>query len=238
MRLFVRQSKSAGSLAPGFFLLYTRPWATSKVAPGRPCAIICAVHRTKVKSSCLSAAPERGTMLALNRVTAIAAAIWILSSCNVAMAQSESQWQKYTGPQGSYTAEIPGPPKLCEPSQKTHAGTAYTMHQVLVELGPTAFVVQTAAYPMEVNVSKPRANLQGGLDSAAKNMKEGKWEKVAWGKHRGLEAVEAIGEREGHAIRSYSVMKGHRIVTLTYAGPLGSAQSKEATRFFKSLIAP
>ena len=89
-----------------------------------------------------------------------------------------------------------------------------------------AYVVQTAVYPADVNVSNHRANLQGGLDNAAKNMEGGKWASVGWTTHQGLTAVDAVGVRESHAIRSYSVMKGRQIVTLTYAGPAGSARSR------------
>jgi hypothetical protein len=84
-------------------------------------------------------------------------------------------------------------------------------------------------------VSNHKANLQGGLDNAAKNMEGGKWASVGWQSHQGLTAVDAIGVRGEHAIRSFSVMKGRQIVTLTYAGPPGSARSADVDRFVGSL---
>jgi hypothetical protein len=41
--------------------------------------------------------------------------------------------------------------------------------------------------------------------------------------------------RSGKAIRSFLVLRGRQIVSLTYAGPIGSAQSADAVRFIGSL---
>ena len=144
-------------------------------------------------------------------------------------------WHTITGPNKSFTADVPASPKYTATQMKTAAGTSYTMHQYLLEQGDVAYVVQSAVYPTEVNVSNPRANLQGGLDNAAKNMEGGKWASVDWGTHQGLTAVTAVGVRSGHAIRSFSVLKGRQIFTLTYAGPAGTAQSPDVERFASSL---
>jgi hypothetical protein len=111
--------------------------------------------------------------------------------------------------------------QVYDDADETSAGSGYTMHQYLLEQGPVAYVIQTAVYPADVNVSNHRANLQGGLDNAAKNMEGGKWASIGWVTHQGLTGVDAIGVRGEHAIRSFSVMKGRQIVTLTYAGPAG-----------------
>ena len=150
-------------------------------------------------------------------------------------ARAQSAWQTYKGQNNSYTVEFPAPPKETEVTMKTSSGAAYAMHQYVVELGATAFVTQTSEYPSEVNVSNPRSNLEAGLKNAAKNMKNGKWANIAWVKHQNLIASDAAGEREGHVVRSYSVMKGYRIITLTYAGPPGSERSGDVERFIKSL---
>jgi hypothetical protein len=45
--------------------------------------------------------------------------------------------------------------------------------------------------------------------------------------------------RSGHAIRSFSVMKGRQVFTLIYAGVPGTARSADVNRFIGSLrIAP
>lgn len=146
-----------------------------------------------------------------------------------------TDWHTLTGPDKSFTADMPAGPKYTATQMKTGAGTKYTMHQYLLEQGEIAFVVQSAVYPTEVNVSNPRANLQGGLDNAAKNMDGGKWASIDWTTHQGLTAVGAVGVRSGHAIRSFSVLKGRQIFTLTYAGPTGTAQSPDAEQFVGSL---
>jgi hypothetical protein len=113
------------------------------------------------------------------------------------------------------------------------------LHQYLLEQGDLAFLVQTATYPAEVNLATPRANLQGGLDSVAKNMDGGKWTSVEWTTHQGLPAVAAVGVRGAKAIRSFLVLQGRQLVTLTYVGPMSSAQSPDVDRFIGSLrLAP
>ncbi len=151
-----------------------------------------------------------------------------------ASAQAAS-WHTLSGPDRSFAADMPAAPSYAAKEMRTAAGSTYTMHQYMLEQGDAAYVAQTAIYPSDVNVSNHRTNLQGGLDNAAKNMEGGKWASVGWGTHQGLTSVEAIGERAKHAIRSFSVMKGRQIITLTYAGPSGSARSPEAERFMTSL---
>jgi hypothetical protein len=70
-------------------------------------------------------------------------------------------------------------------------------------------------------------------------MEGGKWISIDWLTHQGSVASDAIGSRGGNAIRSFSVMKGRQIFTLTYAGPPGTARSADVNRFVGSLrIAP
>jgi hypothetical protein len=109
----------------------------------------------------------------------------------------------------------------------------------LLEQGDVAFIVQAATYPEDINVTNPRVNLQGGLDNLAKSMEGAKWVTVDWVTHQGLTATDAVGARSGHAIRSFSVMKGRQVFTLIYAGAPGTARSADVNRFVGSLrIAP
>jgi hypothetical protein len=146
-----------------------------------------------------------------------------------------TSWHKLSGPEQSFSADMPAAPNYTANEMRTAAGSSYTMHQYLLEQGEVAYVAQTAVYPSDVNVSNHRTNLQGGLDNAAKNMEGGKWASIGWGTYQGLTSVDAIGERGSHAIRSFSVMKGRQIFTLTFAGPSGSARSPDAERFMTSL---
>jgi hypothetical protein len=158
-----------------------------------------------------------------------------LAQATAPLATEAASWQKVSGPEQSFSAEMPAAPKYTSQEMRTAAGSPYTMHQYLLEQGNVAYVAQTAIYPADVNVSNHRTNLQGGLDNAAKNMEGGKWASIGWGTYQGLTSVDAVGERTSHAIRSFSVMKGRQIITLTYAGPTGSARSPDAERFMTSL---
>ena len=114
-----------------------------------------------------------------------------------------ASWHTTTGPERSFTADMPAAPKYTATPMRTAAGSGYTMHQYLLEQGEVAYVIQTAVYPTDVNVSNHRNNLQGGLDNAAKNMEGGKWASIGWVTHQGFTAVDAVGRRSGHTIRLF-----------------------------------
>jgi hypothetical protein len=140
-----------------------------------------------------------------------------------------------TGPDNSFTAELPAAPKYTSSRVATGTGSLYTVHQYLLEQGDVAYIVQTAVYPEDINVANPRLNLQGGLDNLAKGMEGSKWVSVDWVVHQGLTASDAIGAKNGHAIRSFAVMKGRQVFTLIYAGSPGTARSDDVNRFVASL---
>jgi hypothetical protein len=145
------------------------------------------------------------------------------------------EWQTVTGPEKSFTADLPAAPKYTATQMKTGTGSIYTVHQYLLEQGDVAYIVQSAVYPEDINVANPRTNLQGGLDNLAKGMEGAKWASVDWVTHQGLTASDAVGARSGHAIRSFSVMKGRQVFTLIYAGAPGTARSADVNRFVGSL---
>jgi len=140
-----------------------------------------------------------------------------------------------TGPEKSFTAELLFFHKTATTEMKTGTGSLYTVHQYLLEQGDVAYIVQMATYPEDINVSNPRTNLQGGLDNLAKSMEGAKWVSIDWVSHQGLTASDAVGARSGHAIRSFSVMKGRQVFTLIYAGEPGTARSADVNRFVASL---
>ena len=148
---------------------------------------------------------------------------------------SVQAWHIITGPAGTFTAALPAEPKYTTAEMKTATGSSYTLHQYLLEHGADAYIVQSAVYPDDINVANPRANLQGGLENLAKGMEGARWASVDWITLQGLTAVDAIGTRSGHAIRSFSAMKGSQVFTLIYAGNPGTARSDDVNRFVASL---
>jgi len=144
-------------------------------------------------------------------------------------------WHTVTGPDNSPIAELPAAPTYTSSRVATSTGSLYTLHQYLLEQGDAAYIVQTAVYPEDINVANPRVNLQGGLDNLAKGMEGAKWGSVDWVMHQGMTAADAVGARSGHAIRSFSAMKGRQVFTLIYAGMPGTARSADVNRFIASL---
>lgn len=150
-----------------------------------------------------------------------------------------ARWHTVAAADGSFSAELPSEPQYSTQRVATGTGSLYVIHQYLLEQGDAAFIVQTAVYPDDINVSNPRVNLQGGLDNLAKGMEGAKWASVDWVSLQGLTAADAVGARNGHAVRSFSVMKGRQVFTLIYAGTPGTARSPDVNRFIASLrLAP
>jgi hypothetical protein len=159
----------------------------------------------------------------------------LLAGPNGAIAQDA--WKTVTARDGSFTVEMPAEPDYTTTPVKTGGGKDYVRYNYIAEEGGRAFVLQTATYPSDVNLSKPKANLQSGLDSAAKQMEGGKWGNVRWTTYQGQPATDATAMRPPYEVRNFSVIKGRTIFTLTYAGPPGTAQSADVNRFINSFLA-
>ena len=147
---------------------------------------------------------------------------------------AEEQWRTISNTDRSFFVDMPGVPKHSSDKGKTISGNEYTSDAYIVELGNEAFVVTTTVYPAGVDTSNPRRNLQSGLDNARKGMDDKTVSGVKWATIQGLPSVDAVGVRGGYAIRILSLMDGRRIIVLTYAGPPGTANSSNATRFVES----
>lgn len=146
----------------------------------------------------------------------------------------EGEWHALTSEDKAVQSEFPALPKY-EPVQlRSGQGFPYTLHQYVFEKDATVFQLQTAVYPKDVYI-QPQFNIQAGLDSSAKSLEGGKWADVNWTRFQGLVAADAVGVRAGHAVRVFSLLKGQRLVTLTYVGPADSARSENVERFIKSL---
>jgi hypothetical protein len=203
------------------------PGALGQVPPGNQAPLSASPAETPATRPAPSTAP----------VTAPSIAPALAPSTSAASSASADlgSWHTVTGPQKSFTADLPAPPLYTRTEVKTGTGSLYTVHQYLLEQGDAAYIVQMATYPEDINVSNPRTNLQGGLDNLAKSMEGAKWVSVDWVSHQGLTASDAVGTRSGHAIRSFSVMKGRQVFTLIYAGEPGTARSADVNRFVASL---
>ncbi|RTL70591.1 MAG: hypothetical protein EKK41_12255 [Hyphomicrobiales bacterium] len=149
-------------------------------------------------------------------------------------AHAEGDWQTVKTEDKAIETELPAPPKYEAVQLLSGQGFPYIMHQYVAEADVRVFQVQTAVYPKDVYIT-PQVNIQGGLDAAAKSLEGGKWANVNWTRHQGLVAADAVGSRAGQEIRMFSLLKGMRLVTLTYVGPPETARSEPVERFIKSL---
>jgi hypothetical protein len=165
----------------------------------------------------------------------LAAALGAVLFALAGTALAQEPWHTMTGPDRTFTAELPAAPKYTPTQVATPAGVAYTMHQYQLEQAETAFIVQSVLYPKDVNISNPQMVLQSSLERTAKSMDGGKWTSIDWIKQAGGTAVEAVGLRGGSELRSYSVLKGRQLYIMIYIGPPGTARSTDADRFIASL---
>lgn len=149
-------------------------------------------------------------------------------------ARAEGDWQTVKSEDMAIETDLPASPKYEAIQLLSGQGFPYIMHQYVAEADAKVFQVQTAVYPKDVYIT-PQVNIQGGLDAAAKSLEGGKWANVTWTRHQGLVAADAVGSRAGQEIRMFSLLKGMRLVTLTYVGPPETARSEPVERFIKSL---
>ncbi len=151
-------------------------------------------------------------------------------------ASGQGIWIPVTGADNSFFVEMPGTPIYKVLDTTTPAGTPFVYHSYSLEYRRLSFVAQSAIYPAEVDVSKPRANLQMALDDRAQKLEGGKWSKVDWRETQGASAVESTGPiAGGSALRQLAVLKGRRFVSLGYLAPADAMRAPEAERFFRSL---
>jgi len=164
-----------------------------------------------------------------------AAALGVALIALAGLASAQEAWHTLTGPEQTFTADLPATPKYTSGQAATPAGVAYTTHQYQLEHGPSAYVVQFVAYPKDVVVADPQWVLRQALDRTAAGMDGGKWTSSNFVKLKGGLAVDAVGERGGNEVRSYMVLKGRQLFTLIHIGAAGSAGSPDAERFVTSL---
>jgi hypothetical protein len=161
-----------------------------------------------------------------------------LSLAMVAAGEAAAQtgWIVVQDNDNAFLVDMPGRPIYRVIDTTTPAGTAFVYHSYSLEYRRLSFVAQTALYPADVDVSRPRTNLQIALDDRAQRLDGGKWSKVDWRDVQGATAVESIGPiAVGSALRQLSLLKGRRFVSLGYLAPADAMRAPEAERFFRSL---
>jgi hypothetical protein len=143
-----------------------------------------------------------------------------------------SKWYAVQVEGNAFTVEMPGIPDYRIVNDASARGTAFALHSYSLEAGGSSYVVQTALYPGDVDVSDPRRLIQAALDERAKVLEGGKWSKIDWRNIAGSTAAESMGPlKGGNALRLLMLLKGRRLVSLAF---LGTADA-DAQRFFKSL---
>lgn len=169
----------------------------------------------------------------LSRRGVLALPLAMISESN---ASAQTTWIAVQAADNSFLVDMPGTPIYKVIDTATPAGTAFVYHSYSLEYRRLSFVAQTALYPADVDVSRPRANLQIALDDRAQRLEGGKWSKVDWRDVQGATAVEAIGPiAGGRALRQLSLLKGRRFVSLGYLAPADAMRAPEVERFFRSL---
>jgi hypothetical protein len=164
---------------------------------------------------------------------AVALGFAVFAGPGVANAQD---WKTVTAKDGAFTIELPSEPDFTTTPVKTSDGKQeYIRHNYVSGADERAFVIQVATYPSSVNMTKPKVNLQSGLDAAAQQMEGGKWTDIRWTTYQGEPATDAVATKPPFQVRNFSVIKGRTLYTLTYAGPPGSANSADVNRFINSL---
>jgi hypothetical protein len=149
-------------------------------------------------------------------------------------------WKAVTARDGSFTVEMPADPAYSTTTQETDSGQKYTLFRYGAEAGGRAFVLQTATYPSDLDLSDRKLKLQRIMDATADDLEGGKWADVRWTTYQGEPATDVTGIRAEWPpleIRMFVVIKDRTLFTLTFAGLRGMAQSADVNRFINSFVA-
>lgn len=145
-----------------------------------------------------------------------------------------AKWYAVLVEDNAFTIEMPGIPDHRIINDVSARGTPFALHSYSLESGGFSYVVQTALYPADVDVTQPRRVLQAALDGRASQLASRKWDRTEWREIPAGASVESIGGvRAGTMLRMLSLLKERRFVSLAFLGP--SVDGPEANRFFHSL---
>ena len=145
-----------------------------------------------------------------------------------------TKWYAVRVEDDAFTVEMPGIPDHRVINDVSARGTPFALHSYSLESGGFSYVVQTALYPADVDVSQPRRILQAALDARASQLASRAWDRTDWRQTNGGAMVESTGTvRPGAMLRLLSLLKERRFVSLALLGP--SVDGPDANRFFQSL---
>ena len=145
-----------------------------------------------------------------------------------------SKWYAVRVEENAFTVEMPGIPDHRIINDVSARGTPFALHSYSLENGGLSYLVQTALYPADVDVTQPRRVLQAALDGRASQLASRKWDRTDWREGRAGTSVESIGVlRAGTMLRTLSLLKERRFVSLALLGQ--SVDGPDANRFFQSL---
>src|SRR5262245_49842327 len=90
------------------------------------------------------AAGDSGQRVAMTSRTSglRAAALGMALMARAGLASAQEAWHTMTGPEETFTADLPASPKYTTGQAATPAGVAYTTHQYLLDHACSAYVVQ------------------------------------------------------------------------------------------------
>ncbi len=153
-------------------------------------------------------------------------------------AQGPTEWQTVTGPDGAFTAEMPGVPYHSTETLSS-SGITYAWHEYSLQTNGAEYYLQTAIYPpsAKVDFSNPRQILEAGANSTAVNLDGGKWTSLTWTTRQGHTAFDGVGVSKGREIRIFALLRGKQLINVIYigSGNTGTVRSETVNRFFASL---
>ncbi|MCX7365733.1 MAG: hypothetical protein NTV97_28455 [Alphaproteobacteria bacterium] len=150
--------------------------------------------------------------------------------------KTPAKWYAVQVEDRAFTVEMPGVPDHRLLNDASARGTAFVLHSYSLDLGGYSYVVQTALYPADVDVTRPRVLLQAALDERATALAGRKWTRVDWREMQGGAVADSTGPVPGgNAVRQLVLLKGRRFVSLAFLGASAGASGPEAERFFRSL---
>ena len=167
----------------------------------------------------------------------VAAALLVVAPA-VARAQGKLaiplRWVAVKAEDNALIVEMPGIPDHKLLTDASARGTPFVLHSYSLEAAGNSYLAQTALYPADGDNQPPRRVLQAVLDSRARSLAGGKWDRIEWREIAGATAVESTGAlASGSRLRQLSLLKQRRFVSLAFMGP--NVASADAERFFKSL---
>jgi hypothetical protein len=166
----------------------------------------------------------------------ILAAMPVRAQLRTPPASIPAKWYAVQVEDGAFQIEMPGIPDNRRIDDRSAKGTPFVFHSYSLEVGSTAYVVQTALYPADVDTRQPRPLLQAALDARAQPLAGRKWKSVNWRDLQGAPTAETVGALpNGTGLRQMVMLRGSRFVSLAFLGPEATLTGQEAQRFFNSL---